>query len=577
MKCLKQIIAGCLALGMAACSGDEEIVGTVDNNGAGVAGQGGEVYATLTLNLPAKRAGETGGSAGVEFGKNYENKVGSVLVVLAEAKEDGSYAYVTSSLSDGALNSGTGTGAANNPKYTLVFQNEALKASGGKTIAVFAYANPTQALRNAIDALNPDDTFTDLTAVTNGTDIWTDNAFFMTSVGTIQSVTLDADIANSTAHNTPESALDLGVVPVERVAARFDYKQVNGNKYPITASIPDEMGEPQTVEVGDIVLTDMALINMATEYYYLPRTSADGKNTGISLCPGAAGMEMDWVVSPRYAEYLNYGTEQAPQLAADYFIYPMGNNADWEWTSIASLGKDDNDDSWNSGNEGTTTYGDYKIWRYAVENTIPRFGIDNYSAQKKGLTTGVVFKGHIDVTEEASPLYRAFNAGEDIYMFNEVIYGGVTELAKAVEASPVSALADAFNAAFNKVISGEGESQSVTYEKKEGVEMGKLGFTVYKKDVASGKYPVYYYYYNRHNNNDQNNVMGAMEFGVVRNNVYKLSVTGINRFGHPSTDPDDPDDPDPENPEDPDEDNKVYFKVSVEVLPWVVRVNNIEF
>lgn len=60
MKCLKQIIAGCLALGMAACSGDEEIVGTVDNNGGGVAGQGGEVYATLTLNLPAKRAGETG-------------------------------------------------------------------------------------------------------------------------------------------------------------------------------------------------------------------------------------------------------------------------------------------------------------------------------------------------------------------------------------------------------------------------------------------------------------------------------------------------------------------------------------
>lgn len=194
------------------------------------------------------------------------------------------------------------------------------------------------------------------------------------------------------------------------------------------------------------------------------------------------------MVSPRYAEYLNYGTEQASQLAADYFIYPMGNNADWEWTSIASLGKDDNDDSWNSGNEGTTTYGDYKIWRYAVENTIPRFGTDNYSAQKKGLTTGVVFKGHIDVTEEASPLYRAFNAGEDIYMFNEVIYGGVTELAKAVEASPVSALADAFNAAFNKVISGEGESQSVTFEKKEGVEMGKLGFTVYKKDVASGKY-----------------------------------------------------------------------------------------
>ena len=68
--------------------------------------------------------------------------------------------------------------------------------------------------------------------------------------------------------------------------------------------------------------------------------------------------------------------------------------------------------------------------------------------------------------------------------------------------------------------------------------------------------------------------MGPMEFAVVRNNVYKLSVTGVNKFGHP-TNPGD--DPDPENPEDPDEEDDVYFKVAVEVLPWVVRINDIEF
>ena len=73
-----------------------------------------------------------------------------------------------------------------------------------------------------------------------------------------------------------------------------------------------------------------------------------------------------------------------------------------------------------------------------------------------------------------------------------------------------------------------------------------------------------------------------MEFAVVRNNVYKLAVTKVNRFGHPTpptgpTDPDPDPDPDPIDPEDPDESVNYYFNVTVKVLPWTVRINNIEF
>ena len=68
--------------------------------------------------------------------------------------------------------------------------------------------------------------------------------------------------------------------------------------------------------------------------------------------------------------------------------------------------------------------------------------------------------------------------------------------------------------------------------------------------------------------------MGQMEFAVVRNNVYKLKVNTINEFGHPG---DPGDDPDPEKPEDPDESPKTYFQLSVQALPWVVRVNTIDF
>ena len=64
-----------------------------------------------------------------------------------------------------------------------------------------------------------------------------------------------------------------------------------------------------------------------------------------------------------------------------------------------------------------------------------------------------------------------------------------------------------------------------------------------------------------------------MEFQVVRNNVYKLRVTNVLNFGKP----DKPGDPDPDPDGKNDEDPEVLFRVSVQVLPWVVRVNDIEF
>lgn len=79
---------------------------------------------------------------------------------------------------------------------------------------------------------------------------------------------------------------------------------------------------------------------------------------------------------------------------------------------------------------------------------------------------------------------------------------------------------------------------------------------------------MYYFYYNRHITNGKNYEMGTNEFGVVRNNVYKLAVTVCKRLGEPDS---------PNDPDEPDEEEKVYFAVSCEVLPWTVRVNDIEF
>ncbi len=107
-------------------------------------------------------------------------------------------------------------------------------------------------------------------------------------------------------------------------------------------------------------------------------------------------------------------------------------------------------------------------------------------------------------------------------------------------------------------------------------------FTIYEvsfEDTETEKgegwgYYCYYFYWNRHNDNGYNGKMGPMEFAIVRNNVYKLSVETINRLGHPRN-PDN--DPDPFDPDDPDEDSRVYLNVDLKVIPWVVRENKITF
>ncbi|MDE6649999.1 MAG: Mfa1 family fimbria major subunit [Muribaculaceae bacterium] len=93
------------------------------------------------------------------------------------------------------------------------------------------------------------------------------------------------------------------------------------------------------------------------------------------------------------------------------------------------------------------------------------------------------------------------------------------------------------------------------------------------EDYGAGYY-CYYYYWNRHNDNGLDGSMGPMEFDVVRNNVYKLSISKISRLGHPRIPENDPNNPTPDTP---DESDEIYLSVKMEIVPWVVRLNNITF
>ena len=532
-----------IAMAFSACSDEVDLSA---NNEESTEESTSQVFMQFNLELPAvsRSTTQTGGGsdAGVEIGKDYENQVSEVLVVITDATEGSTYDKFI------AKSSVVTPSSANNTTYVVPFKTTELTSSAGKSVNVYVYCNPTEELTKATTFDVNKDYYT-LTDATNAT-IWTKNKFLMTNADNDYKRTLPANLDNYKVESNP---FDLETIKVERAAARFDYK----------SSVDDEtytlMGEDGKAEVT-VTLTDMALVNLSKEFYYLRRVSADGTSTNAAI--GGTETNTNYVVDTDYGWKGNYSEETTDKASHFFYVYNpnSASTTDYAWTSISSLTSEDNDESWNSGENENVDRKGYKIWRYATENTIP----DQVSNQKKGITTGVVFKGEIQgATEDMKTLLNGTNT---VYVFDNILWGtwdNVKTAAEVKESDKTTLANPLLAAAYNEAMKGG-------YADAKAVD---AGFTIFKPN-ADGKYEVLYYYWNRHNDNNNNGSMGPMEFAVVRNNVYKLSVTGVNKFGHP-TDP--KDDPDPENPEDPDEEDDVYFKVAVEVLPWVVRINDIEF
>lgn len=405
---------------------------------------------------------------------------------------------------------------------TYVASFNTVDLTAGATYKVYIYANCSAP--SAFDANEISEA--KIAAMT------AENKFWMTNAISATEFTLPSNLAPYTQPNTP---LNLGSHTVERSMARFDYKQ----------SSAFDMGAGIT-----LTLTDAALINQSKAHYMFRRVTAGSEPTATNVVVGGAEVPTNWVVD----------TDWSNKVAGN-FDAQLEAPSTWTWTSLASLTTDDNykDD----------VTGGYKIWCYAKENTIP-----GTTAQKHNVSTGVVFKAELAAGDDASTaVKKAMENGKRIYVFNNVLYGAWSDVEAAAKAGTDPTLQAAYNQAAAKIAADKTEPA--------GADAAAAGFTGYS--AKDGKYYNYYYYWNRHNDNGEPYKMGIMEFAVVRNNVYKLAVDKISRFGHPTPpDPSNPDpdpepDPDPVDPDDPDESVNYYFNVTVKVLPWTVRINNIEF
>lgn len=489
-----------------------------------------KVYMSFTIKTPTTRSatdgeGTTNSNANPDYevGKDYENTISKVDIVLAN---DDSYVVAQDVRPSGSVDN----------KYIASFNSLELEAD--TNYDVYIYANCDAPATKDLHAVS----YAAIADMTNK------NSFWMTNAYAAVSVTLPK---NMSVYTSPATPLNLGSHDVERSMARFDIMPYKDYDFEI---VEEDLW---------VTLKEAAIINQSVASYQLRRTSADGTATNWEV--GGVETPVNYVVDVNWERKVSgWNSKDVIAVKKGEFLYPhMLYPENWEWVELPTAGETDNWEGVNG--TGEHSLNDYYIWQYCKENTIP--GIEN---QQKGYTTCIVFKGLIDT--DNGTLMSAMNSRKTLYAFENILYGSWDDVKKAAQQpdAPASLVAS-FNAA-----------EAALKEQAENADSGTIypnaystnGFTGYSPD-EKGNYYTYYYYWNRHNDNGDNATMGPMEFAVVRNNVYKLCVDNIYKLGHPTPGKDP--DPDPEDPFDPDESLNYYFNVTARVLPWVVRVNHIEF
>lgn len=499
---------------------------------------GDMVYFTFEVETPQTRSqtdtedDDTYASStdGTELGTDAENNIKNVQLIFAD--QDGKF------ITDADISSKVGTRG----QYVVAFKSEELETNAGKTVKVYLQCNTPDATvdggTNAPSNIN----FLDATFDASSTDTYAKaDAFYMTNAQVV-SFNIPSDLKPYTSETTP---LDLGIIVVERAAARFDIGPASNSSETYKPSV----GGYEVDKGLYIKLTDVAMVNISENQYYYRRVSADGSNNNEVI----SGVERptNYVVDVDWAAKRSGNGDFVAGTTYEEFRKTM-TNPKW-WTSLSSLSEDDSYD------------GSYKIWRYTSENTLPA-AVAGTPATPVTATmnnsTGVVFRGKLVVTEDLADADLKAGLSDPtgygtIYAYDNVILGNWARVKTLAETSGNED--KAFSIAYKAAMALGGEAKAK-----------ECGFVPYKP--TSNGYEMVYLYWNRHNDNKNNTENGVMEFATVRNNVYKLAVEEITKLGYPFGEVDDTPPGDTKV-----EQEEVFFKVRVKVLPWVVRKNAIEF
>ncbi|WP_298455169.1 Mfa1 family fimbria major subunit [uncultured Prevotella sp.] len=531
-------VAGCLLMASLAAGCAQEDIDTAPSGGGGMSASSYVSLSFASQQSTPTRSNPTGGETGdgQEKGQNYENEIKSAVAFFYQGS--GSYGVnsigTTPIMAVATFNIGSYTEPGNGIDRTYKTTPQQVDLDDG-TYNVLVVANP-------------------------GTDWWTGKSLTLAEVRNhIQTtawtasgsdysdfVMTSAADATLTLNSNPESDPAKATVDVERMAARLDYKA----EASYTCTDPAYTGA--TVEI-----TGAALVNNLTAGSYLLKRVADDVN-GTNL------------------SYLGNETAAENGAATNYVLDPWTANKNGNLYGTWFMNSS-SDPNWWAGYvlPGTSVSDGAETWQrigYTLENTTAA------DAAGSDYSTGVVFKATFHPQGVANYQDGAtfFVLGTHLFASMEdmmtYVYGAdFSQFDAKIDACDNWAAVKTFAASLldndpsgykeflNEQLNGKDESIALTEEEKAGLKwsaymLSNCGYSAslnetYKVELdqngivtrnALQSYGVrtyedatcYYTWWVRHSNDNNDDTKGIMEYAIVRNNIYKLTVSSIYSLGN---------------------------------------------
>lgn len=549
-------VMGCMLVTALAAGCAQEDIGNDPSEGGGMSATS---YVSLSFASPQgtpTRANPTGGETGdgLEKGQDDENEIKSAVAFFYQGTDQ-----------EGVNSTG------NTPiKAVVSFNNIGNGTDENSTGVDRTYTTSPQ----QVDLENG--TYNVIVVANPGTDWWTGRSLTLadvrdhiqTTAWTVSGsdylnfVMTSAADATLTLNSNPSNAPAEATVNVERMAARLDYKA----EASYTCTDPAYPGA--TVEI-----TGAALVNNLTAgSYLLKRVAADvnGVPTYLGNETPDAGVQTNYVLDPWTADKTSANnsftiggeTKTAEDLYGEWFgnISQDPNH----WAAYVQPGTEVSD-----GTEKWQRIG------YTLENTT--------AADEAGerYSTGVVFKAKFHPKgvanyQDGATFFalgnRLFASMEDMMRY---VYGAYfsqfdnkidvcTDWAgvKNFAASLLDNDPSGYKTFLNDQLNGKDESVTLTESDKESLKwnaymLNKCGYsaslnndvysvTLDQNDDISTREALqpygtrtyedatcYYTWWVRHSNDNDDTKKGIMEYAIVRNNIYKLTVNSIYSLGGP--------------------------------------------
>lgn len=302
--------------------------------------------------------------------------------------------------------------------------------------------------------------------------------------------------------------------------------------------------------ITDITLKGYYVVNARKEGYYFRHVDKETSATSSLVLAnfGNSSTSLQYVVDPKtYSK--TYETTSGPALASNYGNWYLQGSAAF---GLSNFGTGSSSLTFTNmpGYSTSSNAAETEVAAYCYENTMLK------DKQKSGYTTGIVFKAEIS----PSKMMEAVSGGNS-GVSEQTTIGNISEIFyhSGIFYKDIAALKAAGVLLDNGTSSSSGSDAPADLKKND--------VQCFKKGSADGKFVCYYPYWIKHIPSE-NTAEDVMEFGIVRNNVYKVTVTKIQGVGKDGVTEDIITDTETDDP------TTVLLNVKLSIKPWVVRTNS---